>query len=218
MARPTAPIHICNLALDELKQNPINSLTTPVTNAEFACLRWYDATRLECLAQHPWKFATKRDILTPDPTATPPFGYTYAYNLPSDWVRLVTIGDDYLNDLKREFEIENNQILTPTGTSATDTLSLQIRYIFDQDDVTTFSPLFIKYFYLQLALNMATKFSTSSTIRASIRDEFKDIEMQAKAVNGQDRRPKRIQFSRTLTKRRGLPGGVWASKYTIFDS
>lgn len=217
MARPTAPIDICNLALDEIKQNPINSIDTPVTSNEFTCRRWYDPTRAECLAQHPWKFATIRTILTPDPTATPDFGYAYAYNLPTDYIRLVTLGDDYLSDLKREYEIENGQILTAAGNSTTDSTSLYTRYVYDIQQVPKFSPLFVKYFVLQLALNMATKFSTSPTIKNQIRDEYKDIEMQAKAVNGQDRRPKRIQFSRILTKRRGLPGGVYASKYTIFD-
>lgn len=218
MARPTAPVEICNLALDELKQNPINSIDTPVTGNEYTCRRWYDPTRAECLAQHPWKFATIRTTLTPDVNATPPFGYAYAYNLPVDYIRLVTIGDDYLNDLKREYEIEDGQLLSPSGTASTDATTLYMRYVFDATEVTKFSPLFVKYFYLQLALNMATKFSTSTAIKQQIRDEFKDIEMQAKAVNGQDRRPKRVQYSRILTKRRGLPGGIFASKYTIFDS
>lgn len=218
MARPNSPEAICNLALDELKQSPVTSISTPTTNSEFICQRWYDASRQECLEAHPWKFATKRIILTPDPSMTPSFGYAYAYQLPVDYIRLVSIGDDYLKDLKRDYEDENGYLLLPTGTSASDPLSLYVRYIFDLIDVTKFSPLFVKYLVLKLALNMSNKFSISASLKTTLKDDFKDTETEAKSVNGQNRSPKRIQYSRTLTKRRGLPGGIYANKYTIFDS
>lgn len=216
MAAPTAAVDVCNLSLDQLKQTSISSIDTPRTATELTCARWYDFTRRECLRQHPWKFAAKRRVLTPSNDVVP-FGYTYAYNLPTDYIRLISLGDDYLNDLRREFEIENGQLLLQTGEPV-DSTSLYVRYVYDVTSVTKFDALFLKYLVLQLSLNMSTKFSISSTIKKDIRDEFKDIEMQAKSVNGQERRPKRVQFSRTLTKRRGLPGGIYASKYTIFDS
>lgn len=218
MPAPIADIDICNLALDELKQPPINSIVAPVQNTEFICKRWYDQSRREALRAHPWKFATIRKILTPDPSATPPFGYAYAYNLPDDYIRLVTLGDDYLADFPRDFEIENNQILAPSGSVTTDSTSLDIRYVRDYTQVGKMDPLFIKYFVLKMAVSMSNKFSISRQTKTDLKEDFKDIEMEAKAVNGQDRKPKRIQVSRILTKRRGLPGGVFAGKTTDFSS
>lgn len=219
--RPTSPVDICNLALDELKQSPIKSISTPVSATEQICARRYDAVRQESLMAHPWKFAIKRITLTPNASTTPPFGYAYAYDLPNDYIRRVTIGDDYLGDLSRDFEIENGQILAPTGTatgaSGTDPLTLYFRYIYDITDVAKFNPLFVAYLVLKLAVRMSNKFAISNQLKAAIKDDFKDCETEAKAVNGQERAPKRIQKSRLLTKRRGLPGGIWASKYTIFD-
>lgn len=218
MARPTSPVNICNLALDELKQGPIVSIETPRSNSEFIFARWYDTLRQESLRAHPWKCATKRVILTPDTSDDPPFGYTYAYNLPSDWIRNVSIGDDYLKDLKRDFVVEDGQILAPAGTSSSDGISLYLRYVYDLTNVAQMDSLFISYLVLNLANKLSTKFSVSPTIKQQIKEDFRDIQTEAKAVNGQDAPIKRVQYSRILTKRRGMPGGIFASKYTIFDS
>lgn len=219
-SRPTSPVDICNLALDELKQSPVNSIDTPQTATERICARRYDAVRQECLAASSWKFAIKRVKLSPN-IVPPAFGYTYAYDLPNDYIRRVTTGDDYLRDIDRDFQLENGQILLPTGTpsgSDTDPTTLYLRYIYDITDVSSFSPLFVAYFVLKLALRMSNKFAISTSLKAQIKDDFKDCELEAKSVNGQERVPIRIQKSRLLSKRRGMPGGIWASKYTIFDS
>lgn len=218
MAVASSPEDICNLALDDLKQLPIKSITTPNSNTEQVCARNYDTTRRECLFAHPWKFAIKRDQWTPDPTTTPLFGYLYAYNVPTDYIRLVTVGDDYCGDLRQQYEIENNQLLAVSGDVVFDGSTKDVRYIRDITDVTKFSPGFVTYFRLKLALRMSSKFSVSNQIRTNIKDDFRDAETEAKAVNGQESRIKRIQFSRVLSKRRGLASGTFASKYTIFES
>lgn len=218
MAAPSTPEDICNLALDDLKQLPIRSITTPNSNTEYICARNYDVTRRECLFAHPWKFAIKRDQWTPNLSTTPLFGYLYAYDLPADYVRLITVGDDYIGDLRQQFEIENNQLLAISGDVTFDGTTKDVRYLRDVTDVTKFSPGFITYFRLKLAIRMGNKFNVSNQIKTMLKDDFKDAETEARAVNGQESRIKRIQFSRTLSKRRGLPGGIYASKYTIFNS
>ena len=62
MAAPTADIDICNLALDLLKQNKtvVADITTPTSEEETTCARWYDATREALLRSHFWWFARKR--------------------------------------------------------------------------------------------------------------------------------------------------------------
>ena len=221
MPKPSADVDICNLALDHLKQSPINSITTPISNTEYIFKRWYDTVRMAALRAHPWKFATKRITLTPTGTA-PPFGFAYAYNLPSDFIRKISIGDDYLGDLRLTHVIENGQILTPSGSSAqTDTgdaSTLYLRYVYDCVDVNKFDSLFIAFFALKLAIKLAPKFTISPQAKRELKDDMIDVETEAKAVNGQDAPIKRIQQSKILTKRRGLPGGIFATKYTIFDS
>ena len=208
---------ICNLALDDIKQAPIEDITTPTTATEKVCARNYDAVRRECLFAHPWKFAIKRVQLEPTNT-TPLFGYLYAYDLPEDYIRLITVGDDYIGDLRSQYEIEDGQLLAVSGDVTFDGTTKDVRYMYDVTDVTKFSPGFITYLRLKLAIRMSNKFSVSASIKKDLKEDFKDAEVEARAVNGQESRIKRIQFSRTLTKRRGLPGGLYATKYTVFDS
>lgn len=115
MPRPNSPEMICNMSQDYLKQSSINSILTPVTVSEFIYQRWYDVERQAALRAHPWKFAIKRATLTPT-TTPPPFGYLYAYNLPNDYIRKVTIGNDYYGNLKQPIEIEGNQVLASGGS------------------------------------------------------------------------------------------------------
>ena len=219
MSRPNSPEDICNLSLDMLKQNPLASITTPVTNSEFIFARWYDMERQSALRAHPWKFATKRATLTPNLSTPPPFGYTNAYDLPNDYLRMVSLGDDYLGDLRMKHVIENGQILTPSGSTNTfNTTTLYIRYVYDIVTVAQFDPLFVKYFATGMAMDLSNKFAISAALGKDLRESWMDIKTEAKAVNGQDSPIIRIQQSRLLTKRRGLPGGIYASKYTIFDS
>jgi hypothetical protein len=221
MSKPTSDVDICNLALDHLKQSPVSSILTPVTSTEYVFKRWYDTVRMAALRAHPWKFATKRVLLTPTGTP-PPFGFAYAYDLPTDYIRKISIGNDYIGDLRLTHVIENGQILTPSGNNAqtdeADGTTLYLRYVYDCVDVNKFDQLFVAFFALRLAIKLAPKFSLSAAMGNELKAQLIDADCEAKTVNGQDAPIKRIQQSKILTKRRGLPGGIFATKYTIFDS
>ncbi len=63
MAAPTTDVNICNLALDLLKQNKTvvaDITTSPTSEEEITCARWYHATREALLRSHYWVFARKR--------------------------------------------------------------------------------------------------------------------------------------------------------------
>jgi len=218
MSAPTSEVDICNLILDELKQGPINSIETPVTKTEYILARNYDQLRRESLYAHPWKFAITRIELTPNPSTEPLFGYTYAYDLPTDYLRLITVGDDYIGDLRTEYEIENGQLLAVAGDVTFDGSTKLVRYMKDVTEVTKFSPGFIRYLVLRGAITLSNKFSVSPALKTDLKEDFERISTEAKAINGQERRPKKIQFSPLLSKRRGFPGGVFATKYTDFGS
>lgn len=209
LLKPTSEEDICNLVLDLLKQSPIASIHTPVTSTEFIFARWYTTVRQAALRSHPWKFATKRSLLTPNLSTTPPFGYTYAYDIPSDFIRMITIGDDYLGDLKTERVLENGQILTPSGSNANmdpdNPTTLYLRYVYDCIEVGKFDALFVSYFTTRFALRLVSKFAISAALKKELQEDYLDISSEARAVNGQDAPIKRIQNSKLLTKRRGLP-------------
>ena len=216
MSAPTGKVHICNLALDQLKQEYIQSIDAPETWVAEVCAMHYDQARQEVLRKHPWNFAIKRDTLTKSATA-PVFGWQAAYNLPNDFLRLISIGDDSLNSIRNHYQLENNQILGSDLDSVTaDTI--QIRYVYDLTDITKFDPLFIKCLYLQMAINMAPRFSLTRAMLQELKEELTDVQPWATAVDGQERPPQRIQRSKIIAARRGFGmGDGVAGKFTVFE-
>ena len=197
MSAPTAAIHIVNLALDLLKQDIGTSIDTPSLPQEVIAARWYDAVRRSTLRIHPWNFATTRTTLARSST-DPAFGYEDAFNLPNNYIRLLSIGDDSIDEIRRRYEIENGQLLINN-----DGESLNIRYTYDCTTVIKFDPLFVEVFAHRLALKMAPKFSVSTSLKTSIAEDLKDLLPSARSVDGQESPIKRIQVSKSINRRRG---------------
>lgn len=55
---------IANLALSLISAKELTDLDTDATQQARVCRKWFDPARDECLASHPWNFATKRARLT----------------------------------------------------------------------------------------------------------------------------------------------------------
>ncbi len=212
MAAPSSPIEICRLAMDLLKQTAIlSSIDNPTTEEEIVCARWYDATRRALLRKHFWVFARTRATISRDATA-PPFGYADAYNLPPTYLRLHFIGDDSTNRYTRDYEIEKRQILLNNSGAS----SLNFGYIEDVTVVSRFDALFVILLAAELASNMAYKFTAKNTVIERLETLLEIKRAEAKAVNGQDRPPKRVQSSKFINARRKLTT-MGAGKYTYFD-
>ena len=77
---------VCNLAVSRVGRRPINSVSSPVTDIEFACATLYPVAVDTLLSRHTWKFANPVTELAADADVAPIGGYDYAYKLPSDLV------------------------------------------------------------------------------------------------------------------------------------
>ena len=104
MTAPAANTDIANLAFDLLAhEKQLTSMTDGSAEAKLAS-RWYDATRRRVLRMYPWNFAKKQDTLYVDASETPSHTYAHAYELPSDYVRLMfLVGGDEGIVLGRQF-------------------------------------------------------------------------------------------------------------------
>jgi len=190
----SSKVDICNLALDLLQvDDPVTDIDNPSTKTEELCSRWYDNTRREALRAHSWNFAIKRAQLAQDSTS-PAFGYSAAFNLPADYIRLMYVT---LNDVNAEqildpqsYSVEDGQILIGGIRSVTPD-ALNIVYTYDADNVPRFDPLFTAYFYTLLAQNMAYSASQSNTNIQRINGLMDQIESKAKAMDGQESPPRR---------------------------
>ena len=201
---PTTAVHICNLALDRLGQRAISSIDTPTTDTEVICARHYPATRREMLRRYIFNFSKKYATLTASTTKTPAFGFSYAYPLPNDHVRLLALGDVTINDDLEPglYDISEGYIFT----NAADGGTLNIQYIYDAKDVTKFDALFVRLLALHLASNIAYKFTKLNSLIREIRDDASDVALAAAAISGQEKPPRRIERSRIIAARRYLGG------------
>ena len=198
---------ICNLTMDLLSAGTVQDVENPTTPTEELLARWYTLTRKSLLRSHPWNFAAKRAVLAASSTA-PAFGYDKAYPVPSDFVRIL-----YLNDTRYQldvpsvselFQFENNHILTSDVFTNDNTVKLV--YVSDFKDVARMDPMFIDLLAHEIALRVAYKVTETNTNverLAAIRDAAQSM---AKAIDGQERPPRRIERSRSRHARRSGRG------------
>lgn len=203
----TSPVEICNMALNLLKAPPITSLDDPNNEVERTCVLWYNTTRKQILRQHPWNFAKARTTLSLASEA-PAFGYTDKYALPIDFLRLRFIGDELDSLQNTDYDLEENRYLLINNGGVT---SLNIGYIKDVDNVSLYDPLFINCLALTLAVNMSYGVTGKSTVRTDLRNMLNEANIQARAINGQDRPPIRITRSNVIGARRQYGGSGGAN-------
>ena len=108
-------VDICNGALNQLGATTILSLTEDSKNARL-CNSRYTQVRDGLFRTHPWNCLQKRVELAAD-TDAPAWGFSYAYTLPTDCLRLLRILDYDSN-----YKVEGRKILSNTS-------SMKILYI-----------------------------------------------------------------------------------------
>ena len=186
----TSKTDICNLSQDLLSGATVQDIDTPLSALESLLARWYDQCRRKVLREHPWHFATKRLIIAASST-DPEFGYTAAFPVPNDFIRLLTVENSDGEEISpNNYQFEGNSILI-----STDSASVYLRYIYDIEDVSQFDPMFISYLTLDIALSTAYKVTESNGNIDRISQLLKQQGAMARAISGQERRPTRIQRS-----------------------
>ena len=98
-------VDICNGALNQLGATTILSLTEDSKNARL-CNSRYTQVRDAVFRSHPWNCLQKRVELAAD-TDAPAWGFSYAYTLPADCLRLLKILDYDSN-----YKVEGRKILS----------------------------------------------------------------------------------------------------------
>jgi hypothetical protein len=160
----------------------------------------YDQARQVVLEDHPWHFARKRRNIAAE-SADPEFEYAYKYELPTDYLRLVRIGEDWFYP-NADYEIESNYLLIDEAGP------LKIVYIFDVTDVSKFSAKFIEALAIKMAAMAAHEITGNAGLMDMMDSKYKDSLASAASVAGQNRPPRRIQHSKLAAARQN-----WGRKY-----
>lgn len=167
-------VDIANRALQKLGADQIVSLTQDSENARAVNL-CYSYIRDAELRAHPWNFAIKRASLAADATA-PAFGYSYAYTLPSDCLRLLP-PDVEVNYNSHDWQIEGRKIMTNDGAP------LEIRYIKREEDPNQYDSLFVECLSSKIAVELCEKLTQSNTKGQAARDDYVRGIREARKLN-----------------------------------
>jgi hypothetical protein len=186
-------VEIANSALDLVGQQQILGLEDNTTAARKANLHIYDAIR-EVLAIGKWKSAQGQASL-PRLAAAPTFGWLYAYQLPNDYLAMVSVNDNDPGDVQQDlWDIQGRTLLT-------DETAVDLTYIKDLtaagNDINAASQWLTECFKLKLATKLAWVFQQSRTLRESLLQEYA---IKLKQAMGRDSRESRKPLVNQLSE------------------
>ncbi|WP_433886948.1 hypothetical protein [Pseudomonas vranovensis] len=189
-------VSICSNALLMLGAQTINDFADQ-NNLDRAklCANLYPTQRDTILRAHPWNCCIKRIVLAP--IAEPPaFGYSHAFELPSDCLRVLEVGT---GGCQIDHQVEARSIQA-------DTTVLELRYVFRNEVESSWDAHLIDLMTAAMAATLAYPITQSTSERDSREAKLVQLMRQAKAVDGQEDPPQTLGDERLLGARFGSMG------------
>ena len=162
-------VDICNGALNQLGATTILSLTEDSKNARL-CNSRYTQVRDALFRSHPWNCLQKRVQIAADTTA-PAWGFTYAYTLPADCLRLLKILDYDSN-----YKVEGRKILSNTS-------SMKILYVGRVTDPNEYDELLRETLSSSLGADIAFGVTSNNQTATNMYNLFKEKLRDARFVD-----------------------------------
>lgn len=171
--------NVANMAMALIGQERITRLDGDTSKQARLANEFLPQVRDACLVRHPWGFAIKR-ITLPALATAPVFGFAYAYERPSDCLRVLTLDAD---DPHQPFVIEGNTIATDQPAP------LGIRYIRQVTDPGSWSPEFVDLVATELAERLCIPLSADKSQRAAIADKLERLRREARSTSAAEGTP-----------------------------
>ena len=162
-------VEICNGSLNQLGATTILSLTEDSKNARL-CNSRYTQVRDSVFRSHPWNCLQKRVEIAADTTA-PAWGFSYAYTLPADCLRLLRILDYDSN-----YKVEGRKILSNTS-------SMKILYIGRVTDPNEYDELLRETLSAALGADIAFAVTSNNQTATNMYNLFQDKLKDARFVD-----------------------------------
>ena len=173
----TTPISICSNALLQLGKAPISDFNE-AGDAARLCSNLYPVERDSILRENDWNCSIKRDVLAPM-VAAPAFGYTAQFQLPGDFLRMVSIDDVLVGSpLCREFKVEGRRVLA-SGTV------LPIVYVYRSPEADWDSKL-VELMTARMLWKLAYPVTNSTSLRDELKSEYQALAKAARAIDAQE--------------------------------
>lgn len=129
----------------------------------------YAQTRDALLRSHWWRFARTRVQLSANPDTVPDFEWSFAYDLPNDflreWLPPWEDNSEVWGRTRNSYSLEGKQLLSNQD-------SMALRYIRRIEDVAEFDPLFTEVLVLQLALKFVMPLSQDKVLWQTLYGEL----------------------------------------------
>lgn len=202
------PITICNLALGWVGADPIRSFDDRNTTAEL-CRNNYPLSRRAVLEDSAWTFAMRRMVLdtflAPDDNR---WGDFNAFPIP-DENKVLNVQRVY-PDPNEVYQSEGWQ-KEGSNILARDDI-IYVRYTFDLEDTTEFTPGFIQALAARMAADLAIPIASSRTLQADMWQLYAAKLLTATSNDGAQGANERLPAGRLVRSRGGygrlIGGGV----------
>ena len=190
----SSEVAIVNLALAKLGEEALTALSDESPAGRLA-LRHYATIRDIVLRKRQWNCATRRATLSKLATG-PTFGFSNAFALPTDFIRLAN-----LEDLGDDFRIEN----TDDGrVVVSDNDSVNLVYIFRLTDVVQMDELLKETIAALIAEKFAYKLTGDLVLANDMKKEYDEILADATHVDRSEAPVEEIQPSSWIEARIGV--------------
>ena len=189
-----------------LRQTPVTTVT------DDAFIRYeldliYDDVLKECLEEGLWNHAMRTVAIEHSESVTPSFGYSYAFEKPSDWVRTANIS-------------ASGMMWPPLGPEgyADETTNwhancdpLYVSYVSDSTsfglDLTLWPETYTRYVQHELALRISpTVTGLNRDDKKAIKSDRDGIKRNARSKDAQNEATRSLPPGRLVTSRRGRLG------------
>ena len=190
-------VEICNSALNILGANNITALTEDSKNARL-CNQRYEPLRDAVFREHTWNCLVKRVQLAQD-TASPTHEYVYQYQLPSDCVRVLSLGGYHDGstsnvDGGQKFKVEGRKILTDEDT-------VYLIYSARITDPTQYDSLLIESLVARLAAELCYAITSSTSLAVALKQDYNEKLRLARPADATEGTPDYIDSSTFINSR-----------------
>jgi len=159
--------------------------------------------RSDMLRKGAWNFATTRALLAAL-TSAPVFEFQYAFALPDDYVRTISVSDNSAGDGVVPYKLES--VKQPDNTYVPAILSdsnvIYLRYIRDVVDPNQMTADFRDLLILRMAKIFAVGVAASSSLRAAIDADLDKAVRETRSIDGIEDYPDRMPEGSWATSRR----------------
>ena len=155
---------ICNQALLKIGGKAITSISPPDGSREAElCAAIFEDTKAAVLEETNWAFAIRRFQLAPL-AQTPAFGYHYAFALPPEIARVISVGTgNHPNNI--DWSVEGKKIMCNSD-------AINVYTVVGDVDTNDLSPMFTQAFITRLAAEMSTALTGDKGLAQALWNEY----------------------------------------------